>query len=88
MKPKCARYLGRVFRDDGSVIEHQCTDLFLAVPDSVLEWLITQVDDPSAPTNPDEPCTLGFYLRGDPVLTWHCSCLAEALQIAEGAKTL
>lgn len=31
MKPKSVRYLGRVFRDDGSAIEHQCTDLFLAV---------------------------------------------------------
>lgn len=65
-----------------------CTALFLAVPDSVLEWLVTQDEDPSAPTNPDEPCTLGLYMRGDTVLIWHCSCLAEALQIAEGAKTL
>lgn len=55
------------------------------------EWLITQVNDPSAPEDPDAPCVLGMYLDGvndNPVAQWHCSCLAEALQIAEGAKTL
>jgi len=65
-----------------------CTALYRAIEDSVLEWLITQVDDPSAPEDPNAPCVLGFYMRGDVTLQWHCSCLAEALQIAEGAKTL
>lgn len=54
------------------------------------EWLITQLEDPSAPEDPNAPCVLGLYINGEtePVLQWHCSCLAEALQIAEGAKTL
>ena len=65
-----------------------CTALFLAVPDSILEWLITKVDDPSAPDDANEPCTLGMSDDGTTIVFWHCSCLAEALQIAEGAKTL
>lgn len=66
-----------------------CT-AFIWASGNNIEWLITQPEDPSAPTDPNAPCVLGLYINGEtePVLQWHCSCLAEALQIAEGAKTL
>ena len=63
-----------------------CTAFHRAIPDSIMEWGITQFDAPTSPTSPDEPCVLTLWLLGSTVLQWHCSCLAEAVQIAEGAK--
>jgi len=65
-----------------------CTALYRAIPDSVLEWLITRVDDPPAPCAPEAARSLSSYTRGDALLQWPCCCPAEALHIAEGAKTL
>lgn len=62
------------------------SDLYRDIPNTVLEWGITQLDAPTAPDSPDEACVLTLWSRGDAVLQWHCSCLAEAVQIAEGAK--
>lgn len=66
-----------------------CTALFRRLANSELQWLITQIGDPSAPEHASDACVLGLYDDNDQVLLqWHCSCLAEALQIAEGAKML
>lgn len=62
-----------------------CTDLVKDIPNTGLEWYITAVGDPSAPTNPDHPCCLGLYVEGSVMLQWRCSCQAEALAIADGA---
>ncbi len=53
-----------------------------------LTWLI--VDSLEAPTSADEPCTLALYIgaEGEQVAWWECSCLAEAVTIAEGAKDI
>ena len=73
----------------GWALTHQgggATDLYRCVPNSVLEWGITQIGAPTAPESPDDPCTLTLWSRGDAILQWDCSCLAEAIQIAEGAR--
>lgn len=51
-------------------------------------WLITDDDDAIEPTNPDARCCLGFYIDGSVRIQWHCSCLAEAVSIAEGATVI
>lgn len=50
------------------------------------EWLITKDGDPSAPDDANEPCTLGLSDDGATIVYWDCSCLAEALEIANSAK--
>jgi len=49
-------------------------------------WLITEGDG-VAPTDPSKPCrlTLTGYTINE--IYWECSCLAEAMCIAEGAMT-
>jgi hypothetical protein len=49
-------------------------------------WLITEGEG-AAPTDPLKPCLL--TLTGDNIneIWWECSCLAEAMCIAEGART-
>ena len=63
------------------------TSLYLPIPDSMMEWGITQVGAPIAPTSSDEPCVLTLWQMHDALIQWDCSCLAEATQIAEGART-
>ncbi len=50
-----------------------------------LRWLIT--DDAEAPVAADAPCTLSLLNGSDHLLFWECSCLSEALAIADGSKS-
>lgn len=64
-----------------------CTALRRDVINTGLEWLITDIGSPSAPTRAGDACRLGLFSESEGhILQWHCSCLAEAVQIAEGAQ--
>jgi len=94
----CAKWDESQSREDGVLVvppgwECQstgggCTAWFREAGE--FHWMLTRDEDPYEPNDPDAPCVLGIYDNEDTnrFLQWHCSCLAEALQIAEGAKTL
>lgn len=62
------------------------SEIYRAIPDSVLEWSIVDRLDPVAPTDPSEQCRLYLNVCGGQLVVWHCSCVAEAVQIANSAK--
>jgi hypothetical protein len=67
-----------------------CTAFIKQIPKqhTDVEWLITDDNDPSAPTDPNAKCCLSYSYNGSILLQWNCSCLAEALTIQAGANHL
>jgi hypothetical protein len=49
-------------------------------------WLITD-GECAYPVEEHAPCLLGLYNDADQVCYWECSCLAQALEIANSAKS-
>ena len=65
-----------------------CTAFCKENNDADVYWLITKQDDPSSPTNPSDPCTLSLNMDAESpmILKWECSCLAEAVMVAESSS--
>jgi hypothetical protein len=59
-----------------------CTAIGIQAAGKSSHWLITEAGGPDAPTNPCDPCTLGWYsAHGEGWITFDCANLADALTI-------